>query len=52
MVDESCMCGKCIVRTSLLKQTHFSLLNIKMQTKLKDVQASFLINFTSLVLFL
>ncbi|KAL2299399.1 hypothetical protein Nmel_014055 [Mimus melanotis] len=41
------VCGKCIVRTLLLKQTHFSLFNIKMQTKLKDVQASFLISFTT-----
>lgn len=41
MVDESFMCGKCIVRTLLLEQTHFSLLNIKMQ-------ASFIfISFTS-----
>lgn len=47
MVGESYIYGKCIVRTLLLGQTHFSLLNIKMQTKLKDVQASFLISFTS-----
>lgn len=37
MVDGSRMCAKCIVRTLPLKQTHFSLLNIKMQTKLKGV---------------
>lgn len=52
MVDENCMCGKCIVRTLLLEQTHFSLLNIKMQTKLKDfilfyLQVLFLISFAS-----
>lgn len=47
MVVESCMCGECVVRTLLLEQTYFSLLNVKMQTKLKDVQASFLISFTS-----
>lgn len=37
MLDESCICGKCIVRTLPQKQTLFSLLNIKMQAKLKDV---------------
>lgn len=47
MVVESCMCGKCVVITLLLEQTHFSLLNVKMQTKLKDMQTSFLLSFTS-----
>lgn len=41
-------CGKCIANKFLLKHIHSSVLNVKMQVKLKDVQAAFLINATSL----
>lgn len=41
------MGGKSIGSKLLQKQIFFSVLNVKMQIKLKDVQASFLTNATS-----
>lgn len=41
MVAESCVCGKCIERTLLLKQTHFSEHQNANKTK---IRASFIFN--------